>query len=72
MVSDDELEVNERFSFLKQQPLDGLNRISSTNNLKNLEIHEFIIDPTENIDDELEDSFTTVPQSKKKLGTISN
>ena len=67
MVSDDELEVNERFSFLKQQPLDGLNRISSTNNLKNLEIHEFIIDPTENIDDELEDSFTTVPQSKKKV-----
>ncbi|QHS72919.1 Com2p [Saccharomyces paradoxus] len=67
MVSDEELELNERFSFPKQQPLDGLNRISSTNTLKNLEIHEFIIDPIDNIDDELEDSFTTVPQSKKRV-----
>ncbi|CAI4060476.1 Com2p SKDI_05G1960 [Saccharomyces kudriavzevii IFO 1802] len=67
MISDDDLELNERFSFHKQQSLDVLNRIPSTNTLKNLEIHEFIIDPIDNNDGDLDDSFTTAPQSKKKV-----
>lgn len=67
MVSDDDLELDERFSFHKQQSLDGLNGATGTNTLKNLEIHEFIIAPIDNNDDDLEDSFTNAPQSKKKV-----
>lgn len=37
MVSDDDLELDERFSFHKQQSLDGLNGATGTNTLKNLE-----------------------------------